>query len=66
MNKRTSKRTRAVTRGKKHRSVEVRWSPESEQRLRERIVSPEGQRLLDALAMVFAKVAVDRMLCDES
>jgi hypothetical protein len=47
---------------RKHRTVEIRWDPESEKRFRERLASPEGQRLLDELAIVFAHAAIDRML----
>jgi hypothetical protein len=47
---------------RQHRTVEIRWDPDSEKRLRAHLESPEGQRLLNELAIVFARAAVDRML----
>jgi len=64
MKKRKAKPTRPVKTRKARGSVEIRWCRESEQQLRERIASPEGQRLLDELARIFAEEAVDRMLRD--
>jgi hypothetical protein len=46
------------------RSTEMHVHPESEKWVRERLVSPDGQRALDALARTIAQAAVDEMLPD--
>jgi hypothetical protein len=42
--------------------VEFGVTPESEQLLRERLASPEEQKLLDELALVYAEAALVRVI----
>jgi hypothetical protein len=51
---------------KRRPPTEIRVSPESEKWLRERAASPEGQKLLDELAMVFVEAAVRRLLKEQA
>lgn len=60
----TVRRRRAAGARKKRHSVDIRWDPESEKRLRERLQSPEGQRALNQLTRIIAAAAVDEMLRD--
>jgi hypothetical protein len=46
--------------------TELRITPESEKWLKERAASPEGQKLLDELAMVFVEAAVRRLLKEQA
>jgi hypothetical protein len=46
--------------------TEIRVTPESEKWLKERAASPEGQKLLDELAMVFVEAAVRRVLKEQA
>ena len=46
------------------RTVEIRSDPEIQERLCRRLASPEGQRLLHELAMVFAQAALERMIAE--
>lgn len=46
--------------------TEIRVTPESEKWLKERAESPEGQKLLDELAMVFLEAAVRQLIKDEA
>ena len=43
---------------KRRPPTEIRVTPESEKWLKERAESPEGQKLLDELALVFLEAAV--------
>jgi hypothetical protein len=45
--------------GKRRPPTEIRVTPESEKWLKERAAGPEGQKLLDELAMVFVEAAVE-------
>ena len=47
---------------KRRPPTEIRVTPESEKWLKERAASPEGQKLLDELAMVFVEAAVRRLI----
>jgi imidazolonepropionase-like amidohydrolase len=47
---------------KRRPPTELRVTPESEKWLKERAESPEGQKLLDELAMVFFEAAVGRLI----
>jgi hypothetical protein len=51
---------------KRRPPTEIRVTPESEKWLKERAASPEGQRLLDELAMVFVEAAVRRLLKEQA
>jgi hypothetical protein len=51
---------------KPRHKVELRISPESERLLRERLASPEGQQLIDELAMVYVEAAARRLLKEEA
>ena len=50
---------------KRRPPTELRATPESEKWLKERAESPEGQKLLDELAMVFVEAAVRRLIKEE-
>jgi hypothetical protein len=52
--------------GKRRPPTEIRVTPESEKWLKERAASPEGQKLLDELAMVFVEAAVRRLLKEQA
>ena len=51
---------------KRRPPTELRVTPESEKWLKERAASPEGQKLLDELAMVFVEAAVRRLLKEQA
>jgi hypothetical protein len=51
---------------KRRAPTEIRVTPESEKWLKERAASPEGQKLLDELAMVFVEAAVRRLLKEQA
>jgi hypothetical protein len=51
---------------KRRPPTEIRVSPESEKWLGEKAASPEGQKLLDELAMVFVEAAVRRLLEEQA
>jgi hypothetical protein len=51
---------------KRRPPTEIRVTPESERWLKERAASPEGQKLLDELAMVFVEAAVRRLLKEQA
>jgi hypothetical protein len=51
---------------KRRPPTEIRVTPESEKWLKERAASPEGQKLLDELAMVFVEAAVRRLLKEQA
>jgi hypothetical protein len=46
---------------KRRPPTEIRITPESEKWLKERLASPEGQKLLDELAMVFVYLSFIRI-----
>jgi hypothetical protein len=51
---------------KRRPPTQIRVTPESEKWLKERAASPEGQKLLDELAMVFVEAAVRRLLKEQA
>jgi hypothetical protein len=51
---------------KRRPPTELRATPETEKWLKERAASPEGQKLLDELAMVFVEAAVRRLLKEQA
>jgi hypothetical protein len=51
---------------KPRRTTEFRVAPDSEKWLKERAASPEGQKLLDGLAMVYVEAAVRRLIKEEA
>jgi hypothetical protein len=51
---------------KRRPPTKFRVTPESEKWLKERAASPEGQKLLDELAMVFVEAAVRRLLKEQA
>jgi hypothetical protein len=60
----TEKKSRSAR--KRRLPTEIRVTPESEKWLKERAASPEGQKLLDELAMVFVEAAVRRLLKEQA
>ncbi len=56
----TNKRSESP--GKLRRTVELKIAPESENLLRKRLASPEGQKLIDELALVYLEAAVARLI----
>jgi hypothetical protein len=60
----TEKKSRSAR--KRRPPTEIRVTPESEKWLKERAARPEGQKLLDELAMVFVEAAVRRLLKEQA
>jgi hypothetical protein len=60
----TEKRSTSVR--KRRPPTDLRATPETEKWLKERAASPEGQKLLDELAMVFVEAAVRRLLKEQA